>query len=139
MNITVEQVQGAVPITIVSTHGDLDASNYQELISRARELYNSGTRDLLLDMTDTPFMSSAGIVALHAVALLMRHEQPPDPDSGWEAFHAIDRDLDSGRQQHLKLLNPQPRIERALEKTGLKQIFDIFTDRDAAIASFGVA
>jgi anti-anti-sigma regulatory factor len=136
MNITVEQVQGAVPVTVLRTQGDLDASNYQELIARARELYNSGTRDILLDMTDTPFMSSAGIVALHAVALLMRNEQPPDPESGWEAFHAIDRDLDSGQQQHVKLLNPQPRVERALEKTGLKQFFEIFTDRETAIAAF---
>ena len=136
MSITVEQVQGDVPVTILSTHGDLDASNYQELIASARELYSSGTRDLLLDMSSTPFMSSAGIVAIHAVALLMRNEQPPDPESGWEAFHAIDRDLESGRQQHVKLLNPQPRVERALEKTGLKGIFDIFTDRETAIASF---
>jgi hypothetical protein len=29
MDITSKQVQGRVPITILQTHGDLDASNYR--------------------------------------------------------------------------------------------------------------
>jgi anti-anti-sigma regulatory factor len=136
MIFNVEQTQGAVPVTILSTHGDLDASNYQDLIARVRELYQGGARYLLLDMNDTPFMSSAGLVALHAVALLMRGDKPPDPEMGWEAFHAIDRDLDGGLQRNVKLLNPQPRVDRALEKTGLKQFFEVFTDQQAAVASF---
>jgi anti-anti-sigma regulatory factor len=136
MIFNIEQIQGTVPVTVLSTHGDLDASNYQDLIARVRELYQGGTRYLLLDMNDTPFMSSAGLVALHAVALLMRGDKPPDPEMGWEAFHAIDRDLDGGLQRNVKLLNPQPRVDRALEKTGLKQFFEVFTDRQAAVASF---
>jgi anti-anti-sigma regulatory factor len=136
MIFNVEQIQGTVPVTILSTHGDLDASNYQDLISRVSELYQGGTRYLLLDMNDTPFMSSAGLVALHAVALLMRGDKPPDPEMGWEAFHAIDRDLDGGLQRNVKLLNPQPRVDRALEKTGLKQFFEVYTDQQTAVASF---
>jgi anti-anti-sigma regulatory factor len=136
MKISIEQSQGTAPVTILRMEGDLDASNYQDLIARVQSLYQEGMRNLLLDMSNTPFMSSAGIVALHAAALILRGERPPDPDSGWEAFHAIDRDIDRGFQQHIKLLNPQPRVERALEKTGLKQFFEIYTDEAAALASF---
>lgn len=136
MNITVEQVQGMVPVTVLCTHGPLDRSNYEALIAKAKELYQAGSRDLLIDMSDTAFMSSAGLVALHAIALLMSGKKPPDPEAGWDAFRAIDRDRSSGVQQHVKLLNPQPQVDKALGTTGMKQFFDIYADREEAIASF---
>jgi len=144
MNITVDQAQGKVSVTILGLHGDLDASNYQDVIAKAREVYNTGTRYLLIDMSDTPYMGSSGLVALHSIAVLLRGEEPPDPESGWNAFHAIARDRArllseaEGRavQQHVKLLNPQPRVDRTLEMTGLKQFFEIYTDLQTAIASF---
>ena len=64
MNISVDHVEGRVPVTILTPHGDLDASSYQDLINQAQELYKSGTRDLILDLSDTPYMSSSGLVAL---------------------------------------------------------------------------
>jgi anti-anti-sigma regulatory factor len=137
MNISVSQAQGRVPVTILSIQGDLDGSNYQDLIAKAKELYNAGTRHLVLDMTNVPFMSSAGIVALHNAALLMRGDQPPDPEQGWAAYHAVARDRDgSGLQQHVKLLNPQPRVDRTLGIAGMKAFFEIHTDLATAIASF---
>lgn len=136
MNLTVEQSQGKVPVTILSLHGDLDASNYQELIAKAQEIYNAGGRRLLLDMSGTPFMGSSGLVALHSIAVLMRGEKPADPDSGWNAIHAIDRDRDTGLQKQIKLLGPQPQVDRVLDRTGLKQFFEVHTDREAALASF---
>jgi len=138
MNITVDQAEGSVPVTIVGLHGDLDASNYQDVIAKARELYDVGARHVLLDMSNVPYMGSSGLVALHSIAVLLRGEQPPDPESGWNAFHAIARDqeADRGAQQHIKLLNPQPKVVRTLEMTGLKAFFEVHTDLAAAIASF---
>ena len=75
-------------------------------------------------------------MALHSIALLVRGEEPPDPEHGWAAFHAISHDLDSGPQQHVKLLNPQPRVERVLKMAGFDRFFEVFTDQEAAIASF---
>jgi anti-anti-sigma regulatory factor len=136
MNITVEQAQGTVPVAILSLQGDLDASNYQALIAKAQELYSAGMRYLLLDMRQVPFMGSSGLVALHSIAVLMRGERPPDPEAGWDAIHAIDRDRESGMQKHVKLLGPQPQVERVLDRTGLKQFLEIHTEREAAVASF---
>jgi len=136
MNIIVENAQGRVPVTILELHGDLDGSNYQEVIARAHDLYGAGTRHLLIDMGDVPYMSSAGLVALHSVILLLRGEQPPDPDSGWSAFHAIAREQGGGVQKAVKLLNPQPRVRRTLEMTGMQEFFEVYTDRQAAVESF---
>jgi anti-anti-sigma regulatory factor len=136
MNIDVEHVKGAVDVAVLSTHGDLDASNYLELIAKGQALYQGGTRYLLLDMSDTPFMSSSGLVALHSLALLMRGEKPADAEAGWGSLHAFDQESDSGLQPYVKLLNPQPRVTRTLERTGLDTFFAVFTDREAALASY---
>jgi anti-anti-sigma regulatory factor len=136
MNITVDQVQGRVPVAVLTPHGDLDASNYQDLITEAQEAYKSGTRDIVLDLSDTPYMSSSGLVALQSIAALLRGDESPDPESGWDAFHAIQRDRESGCQEHFKLLNPQPRVDRVLEMVGFKRFMEIHNDLETAIASF---
>ena len=136
MNITSERIKGKVDVVVLSTHGDLDASNYFELIAKGQAIYQEGACCLLLDMSDTPFMSSSGLVALHSLALLMSGQKPADPEAGWEALHAIDQDANTGFQPHVKLLNPQPRVVRTLERTGLNTFFEVFTDREAALSSF---
>src|SRR5262245_12370173 len=128
MNITVQQLQGRVPVTILQTHGDLDASSYEDLIAKGQEIYLAGARDILLDMSDTLFMGSSGLAALHSFALLVRGGSVPNLESGWDVFHEIDRDRDAGLQQHFKLFNPQPQAQRVLEMSGLTQFFEIHTD-----------
>ena len=36
MSITLDQAQGKVPVTVLAIHGDLDASNYLEVIAQAQ-------------------------------------------------------------------------------------------------------
>jgi anti-anti-sigma regulatory factor len=136
MNISVREMQGGVPVTVLGVQGDLDASNYQDLIAKATEVRGAGAKDILLDMTNTSFVSSSGLVALHSVALLMRGEQPPSLDEGWGAIQSIHRGLGTGVQEHFKLLGPQPYVVRTLEKAGLIEFFEIHTDLDTAVASF---
>jgi anti-anti-sigma regulatory factor len=136
MQITVDQIQSRVPVAILAIHGDLDASNYEQVIAKARELYAAGALHLLLDLSSMPFMGSSGVVALHSVALLMRGETPPDPEAGWQAFHSIDQARAGGVQQQVKLLSPQPKVSRTLQITGMDDFFEIHTDKQAAIASF---
>ena len=136
MNISVREMQGRVPVTVLGVQGDLDASNYQDLIAKATEVRGAGANELLLDMTNTSFVSSSGLVALHSIALLMRGEQPPSLEEGWSAIQSIHRGLGTGVQQHLKLLGPQPYVVRTLEKAGLIEFFEVHTDLDAAVASF---
>ena len=101
MQMTVDHVQSRVPVTVLTIHGDIDASNYEQVIAKARELYAAGARRLLLDLSDVPFMGSSGVVALHSIALLMRGETPPDPDAGWQVFHSIDHARAGGVQQQV--------------------------------------
>lgn len=136
MEITIEQRQATLPVAIMRLSGQLDASNYQEVIDRVRHLAMTGTQNLLLDLTDLSFMSSSGLVALHSIALLMRGEEPPSPEEGWQAFHAIAEDVERGFEQSCKLLNPQPRIQKTLELTGFSEFLEVYTDEEEALASF---
>src|SRR5512143_1601928 len=138
MNITVEQHTARVPVTILRLQGDLDGSTYLNLIAAAKEAYQGGAKSLLLDLSGVPYMSSAGLVALHSAVQLLRGEQPPDPEAGWSTLKsvAVDKPAGGSAQQAVKLLKPQPRVTRTLEMSGMNVYFEIFTDEASAIASF---
>lgn len=123
-------------MTIVQPHGDVDASNYRELIRKVEDLLKSEARDFIIDLSDVPFMSSAGLVGLHSIAIILRGEKPADPQSGWGALKAMDRDRDRGMQKHVKLFGPQQYVDETFDKAGFTQFFEIFTDLQEAIASY---
>ena len=136
MNITTEPAAGHAGVTILRLQGDLDGSNYLELIAAARAAQQNGARHLLLDLGGVPYMSSAGLVALHSSVQLLRGEQPPDPSAGWSALKSVAMNATGTAQQLVKLLNPQPRVTRTLEMSGMNVFFEIYTDEAAALASF---
>nr|NIQ81757.1 hypothetical protein [Anaerolineae bacterium] len=55
---------------------------------------------------------------------------------GWSAFRAIRKDVEGGFEQHCKILNPQPSVDRALEVAGFKVFLEVHTDPETALASF---
>jgi len=136
MNISVSQAQGNVPVTVIKLDGQLDGQNFQELISKVQELYSAGGRDFLLDLSDLTYISSAGLVALHSVALMTRGEELPDMEGGWAAYRSMGRSSEAGVQKHVKLLNPRSEIMGVLDMVGFSSVFQTYTDRDEAVNSF---
>jgi anti-anti-sigma regulatory factor len=136
MNISTVQVQGKIPVTIIKLEGQLDGQTYQDLINKGREAYAAGWRDFLIDMTDLTYISSAGLVALHSLALLVRGEALPDPESGWSAYRSMGKTSTAGKQVHVKLLNPRAEVKSVLDMVGFTSVFDIFTDQEEAVRSF---
>ena len=123
-------------MTFVQAHGDVDVSNYTELVDKSEELHKDGGKDFLIDLSDVPFMSSAGLVALHSIAVMLSGEKPIDPKSGFGATKAMDRTRQRGMQKHIKLLDPQQYVAETFDKAGFTQFFEIFTDLQKALASF---
>lgn len=136
IDLTISTAQGRVPVTVLHLRGDLDASNYEDLIAEARAAYDDGARDMLLDLSEVAYISSSGLVALQSIAALLRGDQIPDTREGWGAFRAIGRDREVGLQQHFKLLNPQPRVEKVLATVGFERFLQTFDDFGEAVASF---
>lgn len=136
MNITVSQAQGNVPITIIALDGELDGQTYQSLINEAREAYEGGARDFLIDLSGLTYVSSAGLVALHTVALLARGEALPDTEAGWSAIRSVGGAGRGGLQEHVKLANPRDEVQSVLDMVGFSAAFEIFDDLDEAVKSF---
>lgn len=136
MNISISQVQGKVPVTVVKLDGQLDGQTYQDLINKARDAYKAGWRDFLVDMSDLSYISSAGLVALHSMALLLKGEELPDTESGWSAYRSMGRSKEAGMQEHMKLLNPRAEVQSVLDMVGFSTVFEVFADFDKAVNSF---
>jgi hypothetical protein len=130
---TIDRVSDSV--AVLAMDGELDASNYQELIDTGQSLYGEGVRTLVLDLSDLGYMSSSGVVAVHSLALIYRGEAPHDPEAGWQALHAVQADADSGtRYDNLRLAAPNDDIDAMLDRTGINRFLPVFADRDSALA-----
>ena len=136
MEITVSQEQGRVTVSVIRITEHLDGQTYQNLIAKAREIVEAGAQNILLDLSDLTYISSAGLVSLHTISLMTRGEELPDPEQGWSTLKSMDRTRDGGLQKHLKLLNPRPEITSVLEMVGFSDFFEVFTDKKTAINSF---
>jgi len=136
MNVTTSTAMGRVQVTVIRIDGQLDGQSYLELIDTAKALFKEGARDFLVDLTDMTYISSAGLVALHSIALLTRGEQLPDTEAGWSAFRSVGKASSSGMQEHIKLFNPREEVKSVLEMVGFNRVFSVFTDLDEAVKSF---
>src|SRR5919108_1943879 len=126
MSTRVDRIDAGVPVTVMALDGELDASNYLRLVEDVRDLYASGTRDLLIDLSDLSFIASSGLVALYSVVQVMNGEEPPDPEYGWSAFRAVGRGVEEGNvQTAVQLCGPQPAVAEVLQRTGIDRLFRI--------------
>ena len=62
MDVTVSQAQGRVPVTIFHITGAV--TDNRDLEARAQAAYDGGARNILLDLTEVPYMATAGLRAL---------------------------------------------------------------------------
>jgi anti-anti-sigma regulatory factor len=136
MQITSSKQQGRVPVTVLILEGNLDASNYTDAINEAQKLYDGGARDLVIDLSKVPYMSSAGLMSLHTISLIFAGQNMQPNTSGRPSFRSLDLNRDKAAREHLKLLSPQPAVDLVLDTVGLKQFFEVFTDLDSAVKSF---
>jgi anti-anti-sigma regulatory factor len=127
---------GRVDVTVLRLDGRLDGQTYQSLIEKAREAYKAGSRDFLIDLSELTYVSSAGLVALHTVALVANGQALPDEESGWSSIRSVGRAGSEGVQKHVKLYNPREEVRSVLDMVGFGNAFEIFTDLDEAVKSF---
>lgn len=137
MSTKVDRIEAGVPVTVMALDGELDASNYLRLVDDVRDLYASGTRNLLIDLADLTFIASSGLVALYSVVQVMNGEEPPDPEYGWGAMREVSRGVEDGHvQTAVQLCGAQPPVAEVLQRTGLDRLFRIHPDRESAVAGY---
>lgn len=115
--VEISHVQGRIPVTIFHLQDRVNLGNYTELEELAKEAYSHGVRDLVIDLSKTPSMTSIGIRALIGI-------------------HRI---LSQDRRQHLKLASATAEIREMLEIAGVTQQLEIFATVEDAVSSFETA
>ncbi|HET7144656.1 MAG TPA: STAS domain-containing protein [Anaerolineales bacterium] len=136
MEISFSKQNGRVPVTIMHLTGNVDASNYTDVIAKAQESFDGGVRDLLIDLSKVPYVSSAGLMSLHAVVLIFSGNSAKSKEGGRPSFRSIDPQRDDVGLHHVKLLSPQTAVEQVLDVVGLKQFLNIHTDLETAVQSY---
>jgi len=134
LTIDVERLGGTPPLACIALTGELDASNYEQVIDVVRNAYDEGARGLVLDLERLTFMASSGLFALHSAVRIMGGETPPDPEEGWSALHQMSMDEDAPAS-NLRLAAAQEPIARVLERTGMLRLFALDANRADAIAA----
>lgn len=134
MDIQVSTENGRVPITVMHVDGNIDALTYEAFQAKAQELIDGGARHLLIDLSHSPFVSSAGLRALHQLFNKLRANDKENSLSEEE----VRRGISSGtyKSPHLKLLNLSKETKTAFELSGFDMFIETFDDKKAAIASF---
>ena len=134
MDIQVHTESGRVPVTVMHVHGNIDSSTYQDFESKAEELIKEGTRYILVDLSHSGFISSAGFRALNHIFKKLREVHPEANLSDEEMKKGIS--AGTYKSPHLKLLKMSPETRTAFEMSGFDMYIDTFTDLKTAIASF---
>jgi anti-sigma B factor antagonist len=91
----------------------LDAHNSSELKTQMLNLFEEGKNDMIVDLGEVRFVDSSGLGALV---------------SGFKNA--------SARNGNLKLCNLQQQVQSMFELTRLHRVFEIFPDKQQALASF---
>lgn len=134
MDIQVFTENGRVPVTVMHVDGNIDAQTYQQFQSKAEELIDNGTHYILVDLSHSPFMSSAGLRSLNQIFNALRAKDPDHPVSEED----VRRGISAGtyKSPHLKLLNLSKETRTAFELSGFDMFIETFDNKEKAIASF---
>jgi anti-anti-sigma regulatory factor len=133
MDITTDRP--SADLAVIGLSGELDGSNFEQVIAAGRAACDGGARRIVLDLSGLTYMGSSGLVAIHSIALLLRGQEPTSPEDGWQALHDLGAVASEGPDGGLSLAGPPPSIERVLDRSGMLGLFAVHADRASAVAA----
>ena len=121
--------QGNVPVTVMHLDGNLDSSTYEAFQAEADKLIEQGAQHILVDLSHTIFISSAGFRAFNAIFTRLRTKNEDQ----------VKKEVREGtyKSRHFKLLNLSDEAKTAFEMAGFDMYIETFNDMKTAVASFG--
>lgn len=113
--VEISQMDGRVPVTVFQLQDRVNLGNFAELEQAAKDAYDRGMRDLVIDLSKTPSLTSIGVRALVVIHKMLATD---------------------GGKKHLKLAGAIPYIREMLDVSGVTQYIEIYDTVDEAVASF---
>lgn len=115
--ISVSQIDGEVPISVLNVVGEIDVKNHWEFDAKAEEVINADAQNILINLTDSDDMCCAGFRSIYRTLVGLRRG---------------DKSIN-----HLKLLRPTDHVKRTMKTMGFDVLIPTFTNYDEAVSSFG--
>ena len=109
-----KRVGGSAQVTVFHIMDRVNLGNYKELEQVANEEYERGTRNLVIDLTNSDSLTSIGIRAVITISKMMAK--------------------DGGK--HVKIAGAIPSISETLNIAGVTQFVDLHDTVDEAVAAF---
>jgi len=132
MEITTTTENIKFPITIIHVNGDIDSTTSQAFMSKIEELISDGARHILVNISNVPFISSAGLRAIHIIFNQLRalHKDADDD--------VLRKNMSAGlyKSPYLKVTNLSPKLKEVFELGGFDTYIEIHNDINNAINSF---
>ena len=126
LNVTVSEIAEPVSVTILHLAGRINLSNTQTLERMAGEALDHGAQAMILDLTEVPSITSAGLRAIQAIYKRVEGGPPAGGSS------------EDRRSTHLKLVTPSSQVLRVLHTAGFDQYLHIFATVPDALRSYDV-
>jgi anti-anti-sigma factor len=104
------------PVSVLAITGNLDGSNFQQLVDKVDEVVQQGYARIVLDFQGVPFVSSAGIVALQTILGRV-----------------------TGQSGELALAGVNPQVAQTFEMVGVIQSLNLYPDVPNALAGMSNA
>ena len=131
MDITTDRP--SADVTVIGLDGELDGSNFEQVIEAGRAARDAGARRIVLDLSGLSYMGSSGLVAIHSIALLLAGKEPTSPEDGWQAIHEVTQTV--GDEADVHLAGPQASVQRVLDRSGMSELFPVHPDRATALGA----
>lgn len=136
LNVTVSEIQGRVPITILRVDGRINLGNTGVLEQAAQEAYTSGARNLIIDLDAVPSLTSAGLRSIHGIYNMVSQSPSTDePAQGAQSVQNAPAGL-KPKSPHFKLFTTSPQVLKVLAMAGFDLYIDTYQDLNEAIAAF---
>ncbi len=128
LTINVSQVESLVPVTVFHLSGHLHGETESQLMDIARQAHETGSKNLLLDLSQLDVLTSAGLRVILNIFKLFTPKDDRDTirQHGDEPY----------KSPYFKMVCPNPQIYYVLNISGFLQNILIYNDIDEAIQSF---
>jgi len=131
LNISQSEAQGRVPITILHVDGRINMSNAELLENAVRVAYEKGARYFLLDLSNVPSLSSAGLRSIHWIYNIMQSAAR----SGGKAESEVEV-VETPVSPYVKILCSSAQVLKVLNLAGFDSYIGVYGELQEAISAF---
>jgi anti-anti-sigma factor len=132
MEIRIATVKARVEVAVMQIKGNVDSVTFPAFQAKADEVIEKGARYILMNLSEMPFISSAGLRVIHNLFNQLRSANNDLNDE------ELLKKMSAGgyKSPYLKVTNLPSQVKDAFIISGFDTYIEVYDDVKKAIASF---